>query len=311
MKIEEKINKLITVDISQNQYDAIVIFVFNIGIGAFERSTFLKLLNNKKGRTYADMKCGKYDNGESIHWKIHEVIQGYRDIGIPDINGQYSNKKITLYDAINDKGALMKMDMLAPYMGRYVEVSCMYQIRTKDGFLTHTHIEMMGQRFFTDLAKDTMKQYKKGKIFKTIKRIYSNAKMRQDIPILKILQPLIDSNLSRLASIKADISTLLLLLSVNKFPSPVVLKQEFAKMKFSLDNVLDIELPLNELYKLIDQSYILLSKKRPESVLLLEKIEDIIDKIINQESLNYFQSIGINNIPNYFGYKYMTETIGK
>uniref|UniRef100_A0A6C0JTK5 Glycoside hydrolase n=1 Tax=viral metagenome TaxID=1070528 RepID=A0A6C0JTK5_9ZZZZ len=48
MKIEEKINKLITVDISQNQYDAIVIFVFNIGIGAFERSTFLKLLNNKK-----------------------------------------------------------------------------------------------------------------------------------------------------------------------------------------------------------------------------------------------------------------------
>jgi len=219
-----------------------------------------KLLNNKLGRSYADMKCGKYKNGESIHWKIHEVIQGYRDIGIPDINGQYSNEKITLFDAIMDKGTLMKMDMLAPYMGRYVEVSCMYQIKTNEGWITHTHIDFPQGRFLDNLAKDTMKQYKKGKIFKTVKRLYSNAKLRKDIKILKILQPLIDSNLSRLASIKADISTLILLLSVNKYPTPVVLKQQFAKMKFSLDNVLDIDLPLDNIYQLIDQIYLLFLK---------------------------------------------------
>lgn len=266
-----------------------------------------KLLNNKLGRSYADMKCGKYKNGESIHWKIHEVIQGYRDIGIPDINGQYSNEKITLFDAIMDKGTLMKMDMLAPYMGRYVEVSCMYQIKTNEGWITHTHIDFPQGRFLDNLAKDTMKQYKKGKIFKTVKRLYSNAKLRKDIKILKILQPLIDSNLSRLASIKADISTLILLLSVNKYPTPVVLKQQFAKMKFSLDNVLDIDLPLDNIYQLIDQIYLLLSKKRPESVILLEKLEDILDKIISKETIDYFSSIGINNIPRYFGHKYMAN----
>lgn len=264
-----------------------------------------KLLNNKLGRTYADLKCGKYKNGESIHWKIHEVIQGYRDIGIPDINGEYSNEKITLYDAILDKGVIMKMDMLAPYMGRYVEVSCLYQIKSNEDWMTHTHIDIPEGVFLKSLAKDTMKQFKKGKIFKTVKRLYSNAKLRKDIKTLKILEPLIDSNLSRLASIKADISTLLLLMSVNKYPAPVVLKQQFAKMKFSLDNVLDIDLPLNELYQLIDQSYILLSKKRPESSLLLEKLEDIIDNIINNETILYFKSIGVNDIPRYFGYKYM------
>lgn len=268
-----------------------------------------KLHKNKLGRTYADMKCGRYKNGESIHWKIHEVIQGHRDIGIPDINGQYSNEKITLFDAIMDKGALMKMDMLAPYMGRYVEVSCLYQIHTNDGWITHTHIDIPEGVFLDSLAKDTMKQYKKGKIFKTVKRLYSNAKLRKDIKTLKILQPLIDSNLSRLASIKADISTLILLMSVNKYPSPVVLKQEFSKMKFSLDNILDIEMPLDDIYKLIDQSYILLSKKRQEGVLLLEKLEDIIDKIINTETLLYFKSVGINNIPKYFGYRYMVSSI--
>lgn len=47
-KIEDTVNKLIIVDINQNQYDSIIIFVFNIGINAFKTSTFLKLLNTKK-----------------------------------------------------------------------------------------------------------------------------------------------------------------------------------------------------------------------------------------------------------------------
>jgi hypothetical protein len=270
-----------------------------------------KLYKNKLGRTYADTKCGRYDNGEPIHWKIHEIIQGFRDKGIPDINGQYSNKEITLFDAIMDKGALMKMDMLAPYMGRYVEVSCLYQIETNDGWITHTHFTMSPQQFLIDLAKDTLKQYKKGKLFKTVKRIFSNARIRNDKKVLKLVEPLINSNLSRLASMKADISTLLLLMSVNKYPTPTVLKQEFAKLKFGLDNILDIKLPLDDLYNLIDQSYLVLSKKRPEGEILLEKIEDILDNIINKETLDYFKSVGINNIPQYFGHRYMLATIGK
>jgi lysozyme len=39
------LNGLITVSLSQNQFDALVCFVYNIGIGNFKASTLLKLLN--------------------------------------------------------------------------------------------------------------------------------------------------------------------------------------------------------------------------------------------------------------------------
>ena len=39
------INKHVTISLTQNQFDAICSFVFNIGSGAFQSSTFLKLLN--------------------------------------------------------------------------------------------------------------------------------------------------------------------------------------------------------------------------------------------------------------------------
>ena len=42
---EDAINKLVTVPLTCNQFSALVSFVFNIGIGAFKRSTLLKKLN--------------------------------------------------------------------------------------------------------------------------------------------------------------------------------------------------------------------------------------------------------------------------
>ena len=42
-----KLHSYIKVDINQNQLDAIVSLVYNIGINAFKKSTLLKKLNNK------------------------------------------------------------------------------------------------------------------------------------------------------------------------------------------------------------------------------------------------------------------------
>ena len=42
------VNDLVNVELTQNQFDALVSFVFNIGIGAFASSTLLRLLNQKK-----------------------------------------------------------------------------------------------------------------------------------------------------------------------------------------------------------------------------------------------------------------------
>ncbi len=48
---EDAVNDLTRVPLNQNEFDALVSFVYNVGKGAFERSTLLKLLNagDRKG----------------------------------------------------------------------------------------------------------------------------------------------------------------------------------------------------------------------------------------------------------------------
>lgn len=48
VKTEQSINRLVKVPLSQNQFDALVDFVFNLGEGALTKSTLLKKLNNKE-----------------------------------------------------------------------------------------------------------------------------------------------------------------------------------------------------------------------------------------------------------------------
>ncbi len=42
---QNAVNKLVRVPITQNQFDALVSFVFNVGVGAFTKSTLLRKLN--------------------------------------------------------------------------------------------------------------------------------------------------------------------------------------------------------------------------------------------------------------------------
>lgn len=42
---EKGITRLVTAKLSQNKFDGLVSFVYNIGLGAFEKSTLLRLLN--------------------------------------------------------------------------------------------------------------------------------------------------------------------------------------------------------------------------------------------------------------------------
>lgn len=70
LKDVRKMQRLIKVDLNQNQMDALVSFVYNVGVGSFSGSTLLKKLNNKdfngaanefvKWNKYKDPKTGKY-----------------------------------------------------------------------------------------------------------------------------------------------------------------------------------------------------------------------------------------------------------
>lgn len=64
---EEAINRLVKRELSQHQFDALVSFVFNIGVGQFAGSTMLKLLNRgDMAGAAAQFPRWKYDNGRIV-----------------------------------------------------------------------------------------------------------------------------------------------------------------------------------------------------------------------------------------------------
>ena len=61
------VEKLVTVPINQNQFDALVSFEYNIGYNAFKTSTLLKLLNQKKYKEAAEQfSRWKYAGGKVL-----------------------------------------------------------------------------------------------------------------------------------------------------------------------------------------------------------------------------------------------------
>ena len=46
IRFEKGVNNLVKVTLTQNQFDALVSFCYNLGVGSLEKSTMLKMINN-------------------------------------------------------------------------------------------------------------------------------------------------------------------------------------------------------------------------------------------------------------------------
>ena len=72
---EVAINAWVHVPLSQNQFDALCSFVFNVGVNAFQHSTLLKMLNNG---LYNDIP-GQLERWNKIHGIVSEGLKNRRE----------------------------------------------------------------------------------------------------------------------------------------------------------------------------------------------------------------------------------------
>lgn len=60
-KFALQVDKLITTEIKQNQFDALVSFAYNVGIGNFRNSTLLRKLNLKSNNAVISLELNKWN----------------------------------------------------------------------------------------------------------------------------------------------------------------------------------------------------------------------------------------------------------
>lgn len=71
-KYEQAVNRYVKVTLSQLQFDALVVFCYNVGIHAFKTSTLRKVLNREEYEDVDDQYMRwVYDNGERIEGLVN------------------------------------------------------------------------------------------------------------------------------------------------------------------------------------------------------------------------------------------------
>jgi hypothetical protein len=135
----------------------------------------LKIIK-KKDWFLTDIKAGIYENSnEPVHWTPKEILNNRRNGYIPDFNDNFGQK--SLKDAFTDN-SLIKVDMVAPYYGRYIEVTVVYFFTDLDGPINYKSFQLEPQYILKSLKEDTIKQFNNHKYFKTAKRIFAQAKAK-------------------------------------------------------------------------------------------------------------------------------------
>ena len=241
------------------------------------KKNILKITTNSN-IFFSDFKAG------NMHWTVDEIMDEIKE-------GK------TLTECCMIKG-IIKLDMIAPYNERYVEMSTYFILQSNEGFI---NIE---SNYFDSLEKtlkDDIDFYKNINPFKAIKRLWSLAKIKDDVNLMKKLQDIIKSNLSLLSQIIADIETLKLLINNNHKYNKKFTINQIEKFKENISSILDIQIDEKYIYIIIDFLIVLFNTNNTETynnkqkiIEYLNHLHTYLSKIINKETFDYINSVGFN-----------------
>jgi hypothetical protein len=232
-------------------------------------------LINRKDRFFSDFKAA------GMHWKPEEIMAEMKD-------GK------SLRDSVKFKDVL-KIDMIVPYNERYLEMSTFFVLKSKQGYIN------VEDDYFASFKKSLLhdiEKYKVSKPFKAVKRVWSYARISNDLNTLDMLKDLITSNIAIIAQINADIETIELLIEHNSdYDLPFTIN-EINLFKERLSNMLDIDFDEEKVDLMIDKLIYLFTntnrseEKNKEKLEALGQLHDYLLTVSNKETLDYIQHIG-------------------
>lgn len=261
-----------------------------------ELKNIVKKIVKKSGWFFTDMKAGTYNDGDSIHWTPKEVSKGHRYGLIPDYNDHVGEKK--LFDAVQEN-ALLKIDMVAPYYGRYIEVTVVYFLTDLDGPINFDEMQLKPEYILKSLKEDTRKQFNNHKYFKTAKRIFAQAKAKKDNIVIKALLPLITSHVSQLSSVESDLKTVILLLEEKHKLNKVITNQEFNIIIDKLSNIIDISFNEKAIIKALHYADEMLKERNiKDAIDALEYVTNYLHSITNNQTIDFVVRHNLLNILN-------------
>ena len=228
-------------------------------------------INSTKNVFFSDFKAG------GIHWSKDDILNGVKD-------------NLSLVNACKVVDVI-KIDIFAPYNKRYIEMSTFFILKSNTGFVN------INPNYFdklkVSLSKD-IQYYKLTKPFKAVKRFWSLSQITNDTNTLVKLEKLINSNISLLSQINADVETLELMVEKDINFDVNYIKESIHNFKYRTIHILDIDFNQNNFYSMLNELLLLFSnhkENKNQIIKLLQKFNEDLLNIINRETNNYLNSI--------------------
>ena len=233
------------------------------------------ILGNKNIH-YSDFKAG------GLHWKPEEILAEVKD-------------GVALSDAVAQKG-VVKMDIIVPLNGRWVEASAFYILKGQDGYIN------VDASYFSEFASSLVKdiqEFKDTKPFKAAKRAFSLARTQKNFSELEKLVNLVRSSLTQIGTINADLETIELLVDHNDDFDILYTINSVYNFKERLASLIDVSSLDTEKSSLMIEAIISNLKGYDRSSeesknnlkAALNQLHDYLLGILNKETKEYLASI--------------------
>lgn len=234
-----------------------------------------------------------------LRWDVDEILQGYKILK--------GGEKKTLLQAVSDKSPV-KIDIWAPIQGRYIEVTNFFlpviynkeldtlEFPTAENtqFLSPDRFDYV-QSMKDQIIKLTSKTF--WNPFKMSKRIFGLSRAINDTESLRLVAPLLQSNVARLYQINSDIDLMTMMMEkLGKRIPRAYIGNELDNLKNRLAYIYDINLDDMDIYKkidkIVDEKYSL-----TESIDVLKKMKKYFKELINEATMEYLKSHSLWPVP--------------